>query len=235
MKQHLRTLAVGVACAVLAAAPIAWSAGLWETLPQVAGPSFCASTVTGIGLPAGQGPYGVVPGSTQGTSVGICQSTVPAGPPSITGLETAPVDLNPHSASNQGPTQTGTLEMQQLSAGYTYQAINSTNQATLNGTAVGTAFQIPQTALLVLDPTTTVANVTLQFPLAPLDGDHLRIASTATITALVITPGVATVTFKGIKPTTLPTAQAANTTASQEPTELEFVYNAAYTAWMRLQ
>lgn len=223
----LRKSAAALGVAALIVGP-AIGAGLWETLPQIGQTSFCASTVTGTGN------LGGITGTGQGTLGSICAQTVPAGPPSITGQEIVPADLYPGTGPYYagGPT-TAMLEMQQLSAGYTYQAINSTNQATI--AAAGANFQVPKTALLLLDPTGTVANLTLQFPLLPLDGDHLRIASTQTITSLVITPGVNTQVFKGNKPTTLATAQAGSTSPSQASVELEFLYDAALTAWYRLQ
>jgi hypothetical protein len=80
---------------------LAYAAGMWSTLPIVGNPSFCASNVSGVGLPASQGPFGIVPGSTQGNSSGICGQTVPAGPPTLTGNELIPADTGGQSV---GPT-----------------------------------------------------------------------------------------------------------------------------------
>ena len=83
-------LAVSV-CAIGLVPNVLKAAGMWSTLPVIGGTSYCASNVTGVVLPSSQGPYGQVPGSTQGTGIGICAQTVPAGP-SYTGEETIPVD-----------------------------------------------------------------------------------------------------------------------------------------------
>src|ERR1035441_1218775 len=77
---------------LLAGSLFAGAAGLWSMLPIVGQPSFCGSYVSGVGLPASQGPFGVVPGSTQGTGSGICGQTVPAGPRARTGEELIPAD-----------------------------------------------------------------------------------------------------------------------------------------------
>ena len=91
----------------------AWAAGMWSTLPIYGQSSFCASNVSGVGLPAGQGPYGVVPGSTQGTSSGICGQTVPAGPAVLTGTEGIPADAylanQVTTGQSGGPFQTGVI------------------------------------------------------------------------------------------------------------------------------
>jgi hypothetical protein len=70
----------------------AFGAGDLSTLPVEGGLSFCGSTVSGIVLPSTQGPFGQVPGSTQGSGSGICGQTIPAGPPGPTGGETIKVD-----------------------------------------------------------------------------------------------------------------------------------------------
>jgi hypothetical protein len=77
--------------------------GLWHGLPIVGQPAFCTSTVSGVTLPANQGPYGVVPGSTQGSGQGICGETTPAGPPVVTGSELVPADT---ALPNAAPPQT---------------------------------------------------------------------------------------------------------------------------------
>jgi hypothetical protein len=83
-------LAVSV-CAISLVPTALKATGMWSTLPVIGGTSYCASNVTGVVLPSTQGPYGQVPGSTQGSGQGICAQTVPAGP-AYTGEETIPVD-----------------------------------------------------------------------------------------------------------------------------------------------
>lgn len=85
--------ALSVATATLfAGAGAAWAGGNWSNLPIVGGASFCGSTVSGVTLPASQGPYGIVPGSTQGTGNGPCQQTIPAGPVADTDSLLVPAD-----------------------------------------------------------------------------------------------------------------------------------------------
>jgi hypothetical protein len=74
-----------------------YAAGMWSTLPMVGQSSFCASNVSGVVTPGSQGPYAIVPGSTQGSGQGICAQTVPAGP-ALTGLESIPADEYPANA-----------------------------------------------------------------------------------------------------------------------------------------
>lgn len=83
--KRFRTLAVA-GVAVAAASTLAIAAGNYLTYPIVGSPSFCASTVTGIG---GQGG---VTGQGQGSTGSICAQTIPAGPPALTGNELIPVD-----------------------------------------------------------------------------------------------------------------------------------------------
>src|ERR1700688_370713 len=92
MKNTRLRFAAVVAAIVAFPAALAWAAGLWSTLPGIGAASFCGSTVTGITLPAAQGPYAVVPGSTQGTGASSCGQTIPAGPAVFTGNEYSPYD-----------------------------------------------------------------------------------------------------------------------------------------------
>ena len=84
---------IAAGLAVAAFSTVALAAGMWSTLPIVGGASFCPSAVSGVNLPASQGPFGIVPGSTQGSgSQGICGQTVPQGPNALTGVEMIPAD-----------------------------------------------------------------------------------------------------------------------------------------------
>ena len=99
-----------LALAVLAIPAAVFAAGSWSNWVVVGGQSYCASTVSGVNLPATQGPFGVVPGSTQGNGGSICGETVPAGPASQTEEELIPVDIPaPASANNGSPTNSGLI------------------------------------------------------------------------------------------------------------------------------
>lgn len=91
MKIRFRSLIIAGGL-MASAGSLVWAAGLNATLPVVGAQSFCGSTVSGVQLPAGQGPYGVTPGSTQGTGQGICGQTIPAGPVAVTGEEIIQAD-----------------------------------------------------------------------------------------------------------------------------------------------
>ena len=89
---RLRALRGGLlTLACLLVAPVGlWAAGNWSTLPIVGSPSVCVSNVSGTGGPTA--PYLIVPGSTQGTTQGICGQVMPAGPIALTGSELIPAD-----------------------------------------------------------------------------------------------------------------------------------------------
>lgn len=91
---------LGGAAMLIAALPVARSAGLWPTLPVVGGTSFCASTVTGTGN------LGGVTGTGQGTTGSICGQTVPAGP-AYTGEELLLSDVG--GANGGTPTQNAVI------------------------------------------------------------------------------------------------------------------------------
>ncbi len=179
MKLSLRAAALAGAC-LIAAPLVAWAAGNWSTLPVVGDTSFCASTVSGVVLPSGQGPYGVVPGSTQGTGQGICGQTVPAGPPALTGTELIPADTG---LANGASPQTVVIP-----SGMLGNAQNrliggdmTTNLAQRSKTTKGV------TALATLSPTAAVITADRWWVIAPAAGVTATIDSTAS-TAVI--PGL---------------------------------------------
>ena len=221
-KRYRKAAGLGL-FAVVVAGSIAIAAGNWSTLPIVGEASFCASNVSGVVLPTTQGPYGVVPGSTQGSGSGICGQTVPAGPADLTGAELVPADTG---LLNGQPPATVTVPVPSLASGaYFY-----FSALTLQGAAepsTGSTQTLPNLYTnILLDPTGTLANMTLTMPSSPLDGQIVRIASSATITALHLV-GAAGQTV-GNNPTalTLSTTGAFN---------YAFLYRAANTTWYRVQ
>ncbi len=202
-----RYLAAGAA--ILFATAIAWGAGMWSTLPIVGQGSFCASTVTGAG------GLGGITGQGQATTGSICAQTVPAGPTALTGSELVPADTE---LAGGAPPQTVTIPVPLLASGaYAYQAV----------TATGLSFAIPNSInTYLLDPTGTVSALTLTMPTTPLEGQIVRIASSATITALGV------VGAAGQSVSNAPTALTISTTGAYN---YDFIYRATNTKWYRLQ
>jgi hypothetical protein len=154
---RLKPVAISIA-ALLTTTVLAYAAGNWSTLPQVAMPSFCASQSTFF---AGQS----------------CATTVPAGPVALTGSELVPGDTQ---ITNSSPPQTVAIPLPLFDGGvYNYVSGQTTP---LSGVIV-----IPNNINdEVLDPTTTVTTLSLTMPSAPLNGQKLHITSSHTITALTV-------------------------------------------------
>jgi hypothetical protein len=209
-------IAAGV-LAVISTAAI--SAGNWSTLPQVGMSSFCASTTSGFGLPTAQGPYGVVPGSTQGTSSSICGQTVPAGPSALTGSELVPADTQ---ISNSSPPQTVSVPMPLFDAGVMYYLSGQTTP--FSG---ATIYALPNNVNdILIDPTTTVSQLSLTMPTSPLNGQKLHITSSHTISALAVNGATGQTVVSG------PTALTVSTTGAFGYT---YIWYANTASWYRLQ
>jgi hypothetical protein len=206
---------------------IAFAAGNWSTLPQVGESSFCASTVTGIVLPTPQGPFGVVPGSTQGTGSSICGQTVPAGPAALTGTEIIPADTQ---LSGSAPPQTVTIPIVLFDAGaYTY-----TSWLNTLGASPSTLTIPNNTSLFLLDPTGTVTSLTLYMPSAPLNGQMIRIASTHTITNLLLQAA----TVNGALNATIENSPTILTASTTGPFNYDYIYSTTAIngpLWIRVQ
>lgn len=106
-KRYRKAAALGLAGILCFGVPVAlYAAGNWSTLPIVGQGSFACSNVSGVVLPSGQGSFGVVPGSTQGTGSGIVGQNCPPGPPGLTGEELIPADTG---LAGGAPPQTVTI------------------------------------------------------------------------------------------------------------------------------
>jgi hypothetical protein len=169
-------LAIGFST-LLAGAAIA--AGNWSTLPIVGQPSFCGSTVSGVQLPANQGPFGVSPGQTQGSGQGICGQTIPAGPPALTGVETVPADTG---LAGSAPPQTVAVPVSLLgnSPNRLIGGDMTTNLAQVLSTTKGIA------TLATLSPTAAVITADRWWVVAPAAGVTVTMDSTA---ATAVIPG----------------------------------------------
>lgn len=165
---------------VLAGSLIAGAAGLWSTLPIVGQGSFCGSYVSGVGLPASQGPFGVVPGSTQGSGSGICGQTIPAGPLALTGEELIPADTG---LVGSAPPQTVAIPSGLL-GGSTNRLIGgdmTTNLTQVSSTAKGVA------TLANLSPTAAIMTADRWWIISATAATTTTIDSTA---ATAVIPGL---------------------------------------------
>ena len=146
--------------ALIGAVGIAFGAGNYLTFPQVGMSSFCASTVTQY---AGQS----------------CAQTIPAGPTALTGSEIIPADTQ---LANSAPPQTVTVPVTLFPAGSISYTVFSAYVSS------ATVIAMPNNVnAFIIDPTTTVANLSLTMPSTPINGQLVRFASTHTITSLLVT------------------------------------------------
>jgi hypothetical protein len=115
----------------------------------------------------------IVGGGSYNAGSGV---TVPAGPSTLTGNELIPADTE---AAGGVTPQTVFITPCQLSAG----AVNAVVPLT------GFTVTIPNNACVeLLVPAGTLATGTVTMPAAPLDGQIVRLASSATVTALTVSP-----------------------------------------------
>lgn len=204
---NLRRTALAAAILAALGSTFAIAAGTWSMMPIVGGASFCGATVTGTGA--------------TGT---ICAQTVPAGPPSLTGLELIPADTQ-----GAGGAAPQTVTVTACQAGYGAYTVNAP-------AATGFTVVIPNnTCSYIIDTTACAAGVcatgTVTMPAAPLDGQQLYLTATATgaggtVTALTLSPAA------GQTIANIPTAITASLTA---PYGYRFIYRASVTRWVRLQ
>jgi hypothetical protein len=217
MLKRYRSAAVGL-CALLVTSAIAWGAGNWSTLPIIEGASYCASTVSGTGN------LGGATGQGQGTLGSICAQTVPAGPTAVTGFEVIPADLyrpdiSPPSAGLGVQPQTALISMASLNA--LPIVVLGAATSTLN-TIVATA----QTGGYLFNAASTISSITITLPPAPVDGQQFAVSADQTVTTLTLTTSTAATIKQN------PTVITVSTTAAYG---YRLMYNAALTAWIRLQ
>ena len=140
---------------------------------------------------------------------GVQTCTVPAGP-SVTGNELMPADTS----------LTGGLYPQTVLI-----PLNQVRAATYAQSTPVTGFSITVPATTTIEqitPAGTLATGTFVFPTAAVDGQRLRIFSSAIVTALTLTAGTGQTIVGGV------TALAANT-------PVEYVYSLSTLTWYRIQ
>jgi hypothetical protein len=213
MLSFRKAAAVGLVAGLTAIASLAVADGIYQGLPQIGLGSYCQSTVSGVTLPASQGAYAIVPGSTQGTGAGICAQTVPAGPTTFTGNEHFAVDVNAlGAASNGAPPATALVTLSQLGAG-----------AYLDLTTV-TSSTIPNNTPFYFIDGADSNPLGITLPANPLDGQIQHVScATATVGTLLVLPNVG----QSIKPTPTPNV------ACVAGTGYAFRYVAANTTWYK--
>lgn len=195
--------------AALMAAGAAIAGGSFQTLPIIGGAGYCASTVSGAGN------LGGISGQGQATTGSICGQTVPAGPPTFTGNEVIPADLNTPGTTTSGPVNTAILDIQQLGQG-----------AVQVLTTVAAATMAPGTAFLFVDGADASA-FTINLPASPIEGQFAEVA------CAVVTVGAMTVAPNAVPASTvlLPAFTPAACTAG---TSFKYRYSAALNTWFKV-
>lgn len=146
-----------------------------------------------------------------------CNVTVPAGPIAVTGAEVVPTETN--LASGRAP-QNVVTPLPLLASGALAQVTPLTGASVL----------IPNKITnYLITPAGTIATLTVTMPAAPINGQVVRISSSATVTAL---------TLSGSAGQTISNAPTAITLSTTGAYGYEFVYvrlTATTGTWYRLQ
>jgi hypothetical protein len=232
MRINAKRLALAAALLTGVAVPLAWSAGLYGTLPIIGGAAYCGSAVvqgnsqgsiTGQG--GGQGTANTITGSV------ICGQTVPAGPPALTGTEVVAVDLNTPGTAASSPVNTAALPVTAIGNGYGTTVINTTtgtgqNPVVANGVS---------NYIYAGSSTATFATITL--PPNPMQNQTFCIrnagAGILTLTSIVVgTTGQ--VFVQGAAPTSIPVQVASGAQATVTNTSTCWIYNVSNTTWYRI-
>lgn len=185
-----KRLFIAISALTIAGSVIA-TAGLWNNFPKVGSARYCITYVNGV-----------------------CQQYVPAGPSTLTGNETIPVDTN-------------------LSGGQTPQTVIVPIDL-LNGNALalytGSSFtkEIPDNIYnVVLTYSGTITSAVITAPANPINGQRLRVNSNQTITAFSFAANTGQTLGQ-----TSPSVLTVSTTGSQG---YEFIYSSSDNKWYRLQ
>lgn len=169
------------------------------------------------------GPYPILGGASYCYSVqnaagqNVCANTVPAGP-SMSGLETFPADTNPTVQTQQ---QTVKVPFTAVGLGpYVYNAPLTGASITLTA----------QQRRLIIDPSGTIAALTVVFPAATalIDGQLVNMCSTQIVTSLTLTAGSGTTILNP------PTAMVVPVTTGAASC-FGWIYRTANTSWYRVQ
>jgi hypothetical protein len=199
----VRLLAAG--CALTAVlGTVAYAAGLFPGFPIVGQAAYC------VGVSSYQ-QTATSPTTVQSPTQ--CNTTAPAGPTALTGLELVPADTQ---LANQPPA-TVSIPMTSFPGGAYVSVIPTTGQSLVIPNGVSAYLMVPAG---------TLAALTLTMPSAPVNGQLLRISSSQTITSLTLTPAA------GQTILTNPSILTISTTTAYG---YAFMYNAVSAAWQRVQ
>ncbi len=173
--------------------------------PIIGGASYCASTGNG----------------------GVCNSTIAAGPTTITGNET--IIANTNLASGANP-QTALLQTSLLANGYGGTTLNST-------TGTGQAIVVADgTSNYIYSGAGTATFATFTFPPNPAQNQKLCLtnAGTGVLTTTSIVVGTSGQLIKGTAVTSIPVATAVGTAATVTLSSNCWLYNVSDTSWYRV-
>lgn len=179
------------------------------------------TAVAALAISGNQLGFPIIDGASYCSSYGnnsVCNNTVDAGP-ALTGDET--IIANTNIGSGSAAPQTALIDITTLGAG-PYQYAAPSSGATLTLTA--------KQRRLIVEPSTTIAALTVVFPASTglTDNQLMGLCTTQIVTALTVTAGSGTTVLN--KPTALlvPVATGAGSC-------VEWVYRATNTSWYRVQ
>jgi hypothetical protein len=228
----LKTVLTALAGAAIIAIPVAYAAGLFQTLPIIGGAAYCASSnVVGPAQTGITGQGGGTAGANVTTGNTICGQTVPAGPPALTGAEVVPVDLyTPGTAVQAGGPATAVLPVTALGQGYGTTQIFTTTGTTAS---LPVANGVSNLVISVGGTATTITSLVL--PPNPIQNQQFCVRNVSTVLP-AITGTVVGTTGQSIVGTPMTTlgVQTSTGAATFVQTEECFVYNVANTTWYRV-
>lgn len=213
-----RYLGAAVGCALLLGTTIAYAAGMFPGLPIVGGASYCQGTSV----------Y-----STSVTTPGTlatpnnCTVTVPAGPATLTGAETIPMDtLAPNGVSPQ----TVALPSSLIAGGF-----GGTTVATTTGT---TAAVVVADAIstYIYAGAGTATYTSFKLPPNPIQNQKLCLvdAGTGVLTLTAVVVGTTGQLIVGTAPTSIPVQTAVGTAGTVTLGTNCWLYNVSNTTWYRV-
>lgn len=179
------------------------------------------TAVSALAISGNQLGFPIIDGASYCSSYGnnsVCNNTVAAGP-ALTGDET--IIANTNIGSGSAAPQTALIDVTTLGAGpYQYNAPASGATLTLTG----------KQRRLIVEPSTTIAALTVVFPASTelTDNQLMGLCTTQIVTALTVTAGSGTTVLNK------PTAMVVPVTTGNGSC-VEWVYRATNTSWYRVQ
>lgn len=228
--KYAKYLAGVAVCAI--SAGLSWAAGLWQTLPIVSGAAYCASSnIVGPAQQTITGQSGTPAGANVVTGNVICQNTVPAGEPTLTGTEVIPLDIyTPGTSVAAGGPSTEVLPVTLLGGGFGALQFGST-------TGTGQSITIGNGVSNFIYDGSNTATIAFTMPSLPMQNQKVCVNNDATavltMTMSANTSVNAQSLVQGAAPTSLGVQIAASSTAMTQNSAC-WVYNAASLQWFRI-